>query len=147
MLKVALAALLAVSIIPVSTSNTTAMVERLEDNNIAVIEVAHNGNIYMGDVPMDLINGFASEGLQVPVTATTGEFTPAFNEVDSTMYYHFKSYDDTQWWFLSESQLGFIPEQGKPYTLFVSNNWTVECPHADCECAVYDDFFICVKSH
>lgn len=140
------------TVMPLDTqTETSAIVERLEDNNMAVIEVVHNDNIYMGDVPVHRINGNVVEGLQIPIRGIQGKFSMFLNELDGQVYYNFKpSNGSNDWWTLSESELGFKPSVYKEYTIFVSDNWTTTCPNPEyheeyCECAIYDDFFVCVK--
>ena len=124
----------------------SAVVDRIEDNNIAVIEVCHNGHLYMGEVPANYINGTVHDGSEIDVKAITGAFSNKIYALDGKPYYQFKSYNNKDWWFLSESELGFAPKADKPYTLFASENATYSCADNEgCECYVYDDFFICIK--
>lgn len=86
---------------------------------------------------------------KMPETETTvGKFTSEFTD-NGKQYYQFKSHDDTVWWVLSESEIGFEPSMNKEYILSYCNNGTTkenkpcDCiPEWDCECEVYDDVFI-----
>lgn len=56
----------------------------------------------------------------------------------------FKSYDDSNWWYLDFEQIGEIPELNKPVAIVYDNKGTTEkdkCCGEDCECFVYDDEF------
>ena len=60
-------------------------------------------------------------------------------------YAQFKSYDDTNWWFLTYEEIGEEPELNKPVAIVYDNNGTTKCDECaeedDCECWVYDDEF------
>lgn len=113
-----------------------ATVDRIEDGNIAVIEVydRSDGNIYMGEVPVDFINGNASPGASLPVHSIMGTFTGPILDTNGNLYFKFEGNNET--WTLSESELGFTPKAKETYTLFVSDNGTED---------IYDDIFVCVK--
>lgn len=64
---------------------------------------------------------------------------------DAEYHYHFKSFDDEVWWFVSEAELGFVPKANTAYYFVYSDNGTTHCdcpPEYDCDCYMYDDFFI-----
>lgn len=70
---------------------------------------------------------------------------------EEVVLYHFKSYDDSVWWLLTEEQIGEIPTEGKTYTLTyddkgtTAENKTCDCPPEwECECEFYDDDFISI---
>lgn len=65
--------------------------------------------------------------------------------------YLFKSYDDSLWWSLTETDMGFIPEYGRAYVLLYDENVDTKenhkCdPELDCDCYAYDDLFLGVYS-
>ena len=89
--------------------------------------------------------------------SVTGEFYDSIVATDQngnkSTYYHFKSYDDKVWWYITEEQLGFIPKANTEYMLVYDENGTTsenkpcDCaPESECECEVYDDIFVEVKT-
>lgn len=88
------------------------------------------------------------------IISTIGTFHGSIEELTTgETLYHFKSDDDTVWWFLAEEEIGHIPEQSRIYTLTYDNGGTPErdlsicgCnPEWDCECHVYDDEFVKIE--
>lgn len=77
---------------------------------------------------------------------TVGKFYSGLTLTDtngnSDYYYHFKSNDNEVWWFLTESELGFVPNLNSEYYFIYSDNGTTQCDPSDCECYLYDDTFI-----
>ena len=77
-----------------------------------------------------------------------GKFDGTYEATDQNgitdTYYQFKANDDSVWWALTESQMGFIPDESTEYTLTYDNNGTTKAnkPCDCCECEVYDDVFI-----
>lgn len=68
-------------------------------------------------------------------------------------YYQFKSNDNEVWWLLNETEMGFIPNTNIEYILTYNNNGTIKAnkpcdcaPQYECECEVYDDEFVSIKS-
>ena len=68
------------------------------------------------------------------------------------IYYQFRSNDDTVWWALTATEMGFIPETNTEYTLTYNDNGSTKAnkpcdcaPEFECECEVYDDIFITIK--
>lgn len=64
---------------------------------------------------------------------------------ETEYHYHFKSFDDSVWWFVSEAELGFIPKENTAYYFIYNDNGTTHCdcpPEYYCDCYMYDDFFI-----
>lgn len=85
-------------------------------------------------------------------SVAVGTFTGEFVDSEGLTYHLFKSYDNETWWSFTAEELGFIPEEGKEYTLYYDNNGTTkenfvcEFPgEHDCECYVYDDEFIAIR--
>jgi hypothetical protein len=87
---------------------------------------------------------------------TVGKFhhTMELKDINGTedLYYQFRSSDNTVWWLLTETEMGFVPDYNTEYTLTYDNNGTTkenkscDCkPEWDCECEVYDDVFINIK--
>ena len=90
------------------------------------------------------------------IIEATGKFyhTMELTDVDGNedVYYQFRSNDNTVWWLLTESEIGFIPDYNTTYTLTYDDNGTTktnkpcDCgSEIDCECEVYDDTFISLK--
>ena len=102
-----------------------------------------------------IIMSFASCG-NTNIESTTGTFDGSYEATDTNgnvdTYYHFKSDDNRVWWVLTESQLGFIPNENTEYMLTYDNNGTTKenkpcdcAPEFECECEVYDDTFVAIK--
>ena len=88
---------------------------------------------------------------------TVGKFhhTMELKDINGTedTYYQFRSNDDQVWWLLTETEMGFVPDYNTEYTLTYDNNGTTkenkscDCkPEWECECEVYDDVFINIKT-
>lgn len=119
-------------------------VDRIEDNNIAVVEVVHNNETKMIDIPQEDFNTPVKEGEKIKHSVTEGVFSKGiYNPCDGETYYQFKSEDDTVWCALTENEIGFIPDTQKTYILIYYDNGTKDCfecePQYECECEVYDD--------
>jgi hypothetical protein len=121
-----------------------ALINHFENDNIAVIEVYDHGQIYEGAVPLDQMPGrILSIGTNIPVHSIAAQCTTPVFDIDGNIYFRFDGNEET--WTLSDDELGIIPEKGMYYTLYVSDNGTTSCTHGnDCECYIYDDFFICL---
>ncbi len=121
-----------------------ATVDRIEDNNIAVIEVYHNGKSQVVDIPTEDFNKTIAEGEKISVSIAVG----TFEWLDGNDWYQFKSYDNTVWWALTTDDIGFVPDSNKTYTLLYHDNGTTDCTECDekyeCECEVYDDVFLAI---
>lgn len=130
-----------------SATKNMVTVDRVEDNNIAVVEVVHNGITKMIDIPQEDFNTPKSEGEKIDFSVVPGAFGDGFyNEYDNKIYYQFKSLDNQVWWCLTADEIGFTPIAGKTYNLMYYNNNTIDCFECDakydCECEVYDDIFL-----
>ena len=128
-------------------ASPVAHVDHIEDDSIAVIQIKdrEKGSTYEGAVPVSQINGNIRMGARIPVHEISARCAdnPIF-DIDGNIYYRFDSESET--WTLSNDELDIIPRLGEYYSLFVSDNGTTSCTHGeDCECYIYDDFFICVK--
>lgn len=125
-------------------ADVRVVVDRIEDNNIAVVEVSYDDEIKMLDIPVEEFNHPVKEGKEIPVSMAIGRFTKSCDE-----YYQFKSYDDKVWWALTVNEIGFTPFEGRTYTLIYFDNGTTDCTECDekydCECEVYDDIFFAIK--
>lgn len=131
----------------VSTNYKTLVTKIHEDDQITVL-VNYNGRVkeniihgYDFNIPIKL-----SE--EIPTEATQGKFSEGFEDLDGR-YYQFKSNDNSVWWVLTESEIGFRPSTEKEYILLYCDNGTTaenkDCgclPEWDCECEVYDDIFL-----
>jgi hypothetical protein len=119
-------------------------VDRIEDNNIAVVEVCYQKHHKMMDLETTDFNFKIEEGDKVPAVTTTGEF----EWLDGDDWYQFRSYDNTVWWALTTKDIGFIPEENTTYTLIYSENGTTDCTECDeelnCDCEIHDDIFFAV---
>lgn len=144
MLKNILVVLMSLNLI----SAPEVTVDRIEDNNMAVIEVCFQNHIKMVDVPMEDFNNPIADDDKIEATAIMGSFPSIFIDTEETTYYQFKSYDDSVWWLLTAEEIGFEPEEDKPYTLIYNNNGTTDCTECaeefDCECELYDDIFLAI---
>lgn len=138
MLKIILAMLMMFNLVP-QAETPEVTIDRVEDNNIAVVEIYYKGNITTVDVPAEDFNEKVTEGTKLSASVAIG----SFNGCDDDEWYQFKSYDDTVWWALTTEDIGFTPEPNKTYTLIYYDNGTTDCTtHNDCECEVYDDIFL-----
>lgn len=118
-----------------ATPKESAIVDRIEGNH-AIIEVANGQEIKMAEVPTEEFNNPVAEGNKISASTAVGAFEGN----------QFKSYDDTVWWYITEEELGFVPEANKTYTLVFYDNGTKDCAKCpeefNCECEVYDDIFL-----
>lgn len=83
---------------------------------------------------------------EIPTKITEGSFT--YNG-DDNKYYQFKSDDNSVWWALTKSEIGFAPKANEKYVLLYCDNGTTsknkgcDCPEEwNCECEVYDDILL-----
>lgn len=149
-----------VTIIPssnalINVDTARVIVDRIE-GDYAVVEFSKGGTIEMMDILAEDINGEVSEGVEIPVIAIEGKFygdmiCEDYQGVEDT-YYQFKSDDGTEWWILTETEIGHIPNTNDKYTLYYTDNGTVkgtqmcDClPEWDCECYLYDDIFFYIE--
>ena len=97
----------------------------------------------------DIIVDKRYDGNGLNLSVAFGEFFTTYEAYDGIQYYQFRSYDDAEWWALTEEDIGYKPELGKQYTLIYHNNGTTECyecaEEIDCECEVYDDVFVALR--
>lgn len=132
--------------------NASVIVDRIEDNNIAVVEVAYGEEIKMADVPAELFNYEVKQSQRIDFQTIYGKFYNTMETIHDgkieTMY-QFRSFDNSVWWLLSEAEIGFIPNNSKTYVLMYCDNGTTAenktcgCPaEYECECEVYDDIFL-----
>ena len=131
----------------VATNQVT--VDKIEENNIAAVEVVHNNETKMIDIPQEDFNTPKSEGERISFSTASGTFgNGLYNEFDGKVYYQFKSFDNKVWWCLTAEEIGFIPTSNKSYNLMYYDNGTTDCLECDtkydCECEVYDDIFLSV---
>lgn len=114
----------------------TAIVERVEDNDMAVIEVVYHGNAYYGDACIEWMNQEIYDCAPVSVEVVSGTFEELFSTKKQT-YYTFYSSDGRYEWIISSLQTDFEPVANENYNVFIGNNSTDD---------VKDDFFICVEN-
>ena len=143
MMKFIMAILMMLNFVP-QVSMPEVTIDRIEDNNIAVIEICYQDTISMADVPTEEFNERVKEGTKISASATKG----SFEWLDGDDWYQFKSYDNTVWWALTTEDIGFVPEENKAYTLIYYDNGTTDCTECDeiddCECEIYDDIFLAI---
>ena len=130
----------------VSVNYKTIVTKIHEDDQITVL-VNYNGRVkekiihgYDFNIPIKL-----SE--EMPTEETQGKFSEGFKDFDGKTYYQFKSNDNSVWWTLTESEIGFKPSTEKEYILLYCNNGTTAENKTcgclpECECEVYDDVFL-----
>lgn len=150
-----------------------AIVDRIEDNNIAVVELSYNDEIKLIDVAQEDFVNPKREGEKIDISAIKGRFYTRFNDNDghgnTQTFYEFRSNDDSVRWILSTEELAGIdkdnskcsfeelerveniPDYESEYTLIYYDNGTnklnkpCDCPEEwECECEVYDDIFLAV---
>ena len=143
MIKIILAMLMLFNLVP-QAETPEVTIDRIEDNNIAVVEIYYKDNIKMADVPAEDFNEKIKEGTKISASVAVG----SFEGFDGDNWYQFKSYDNTVWWALTTEDIGFTPEQNKTYTLIYYDNGTTDCTACDesleCECEVYDDILLAI---
>ena len=124
-----------------------ATVDRIEDNNIVVLEVYHQRHIHSIDVSAEEFNEKVAEGDKLPLTVIEG----SIEWLDGDDWYQFISYDNTVWWTLDTETIGFVPDADASYTLFYYDNGTTDCTDCpeeyECECEIYDDIFLGLKEN
>lgn len=135
--------------------NASVIVDRIEDNNYAVVEISYNDNIKMVDVKQEYFNTPKTEGEKIDYSIATGKIDGTLKTCDTgEILYHFKSDDNAVWWMLTEKEIGFVPNNEDLYTLIYYNNGTTiknkpcDClPEYECECEVYDDIFLALMEN
>lgn len=86
-----------------------------------------------------------------------GQFHGNIDAMDSSgtihTYYQFRADDNSVWWLLTADEIGEIPDDSTKYTLTYDDKGTTsankpcDCPQEyDCECELYDDVFLNIKS-
>ena len=100
-----------------------AYVDRIEDNNIVVIDVECGE---MKEVPISDFNQKVKEGDRINSKTVVGSITNTFEDLDGNTYYQFKTYDNEVWWCITADEIGFVPIEGKEYILCYYDNGTVE---------------------
>ena len=137
---------LSMSIAPVSEFKT--LVTKIHEDDQITVLVNYNGRVkenivhgYDFNIPIKL-----SE--EIPTEAAVGKFTSKYVEFDGKTYYQFKSNDNSVWWALTDTEIGFKPSMEKEYVLLYCDNGTTaenkDCgclPEWECDCEVYDDIF------
>jgi hypothetical protein len=102
-------------------------------------------------IPVFYLTWIATLSPNANEISTVGKFDGSYEATDNNgitdTYYQFKANDGSVWWALTESQMGFIPDDNIEYTLTYDNNGTTKAnkPCDCCECEVYDDVFLCIK--
>ena len=100
-----------------------AYVDRIEDNNIVVIDVECGE---MKEVPISDFNHKVKEGDHINSKTVVGSITNTFEDLDGNIYYQFKPYDNEVWWCITVDEIGFVPEEGKEYIICYYDNGTAE---------------------
>ena len=133
------------------------VVDRVEDNNIAVMEFSINRESETFDIPADEFNYEIKEGIEIPIQSVMGRFYTSLDaysmsDKNEEVLYQFRSDDNEVWWLLSAEEIGHIPNFEDKYILYFCDNGTTKynkvcnCnPEWDCECYLYDDIFVCIK--
>lgn len=108
---------------------------------------AEDLDVHANIAPVDIVKDISDNANVITVHPVSGRFTIA-EETENETYYNFEGEEN---WYLSESELGFVPEENVEYTLYVSDNGTTTCPETEyhgenCECFMWDDFFISMKT-
>jgi hypothetical protein len=129
-------------------------VDRIEDNNIAIIATHYKNDYKMIDVSQEEFNTPIKEGQKINHEIVYGKFHGDGMEMqdiqgNSEICYQFKSYDNSVWWLLTVEEIGEIPDTTTEYALIYSNNGTTKenktcncLPEFECECELYDDIFL-----
>ena len=130
----------------------SAIVDRLKDNNFAVVEIAYGNEVKTVDVPAELFNYEVKQSQRIDFQTIYGKFyntIEAIHNGKNETLYQFKSFDNSVYWLLSEAEIGFIPKNNKTYVLMYCDNGTTAenktcgCPaEYECECELYDDIFL-----
>lgn len=153
--------------------NVQAIVDRIEDNNIAVVELSYNDEIKLIDISQEDFVNPKREGEKINISTIKGRFYTRFKDSDrygnTQTFYEFRSNDDSIRWILSTEEIAGIdndnskcsfeelerveniPDYESEYTLIYYDNGTdknnkpCDCPKEwQCECEVYDDIFLAV---
>lgn len=143
MMKLIITLMMILNLVPQATPPEVT-IDRIEDNDIAVVEISYKDQIKMADVPTEDFNEEIKEGTKISASATVG----SFEWLDGEDWYQFKSHDNTVWWALTTEDIGFTPEENKTYTLIYYDNDTTDCTECnetlECECEIYDDIFLTI---
>lgn len=137
------------SLMMAATPNYKTVVTKIHEDDQITIIVSCNGKVkertihgYDFNIPVKL-----SE--EIPTQKTQGKFGCDFEDLNGETYYQFKSNDNSEWWALTETEIGFKPSTEQEYVLLYCNNGTTkqnkacDClPEWECECEVYDDVFL-----
>ncbi len=125
-------------------------VDRIEDGIIVLNYDYLNGGREI-EVKQEDINKKVVEGEKINVTEAAGRFI-SITEYKGSLYYQFKSWDNSCFWCLTEKGIGFVPELETEYNLIFYDNGTTKenktcgcAPDLDCECYVSDDIFLNVE--
>lgn len=125
-----------------------AQVERIEDNDIAVLEIAVDSGegweIWSQDIPAASLNEPAIPGLVIPVYREPVTATFQFVS-DGILYTGFSSESGVKWCLEDYclDNLGCEIELGSEYVIFYGDNWT-EHDETD-EGSVTDDIFLYIE--
>ena len=130
-----------------AVSVTVDRIETGDNGNYAVIEIATQEALHYVDINTEDLNTTVESGEKLDYSSAVGTFEEGkINNCDNNTYYQFKSYDNSVWWCLMSSEIGFVPEAGKTYIIYFFDNNTKDCytcdPKYNCECEVYDDIFL-----
>ena len=143
MKKIIMALMILFNLVPQATPPEVT-IDRIEDNDIAVVAIYYQDKIKTVDIPVKDFNEPVKEGTEISASVATG----SIEWLDGNDWYQFKSHDDTVWWALTTEDIGFTPEENKTYTLIYYDNNTTECTECEkeleCECEIYDDIFFAI---
>lgn len=148
-MKTLVAVMLSMSLIASPTIKGKTLVTKIhEDDQITVLVKCND------KVKERKIHGYDFESPirlaeEIPTEVIKGKFTNNHTSLDGNEYYQFKSDDDSIWWMLTETEIGYVPSLEKEYVLLYCNNGTTkdnkncDClSELKCECEVYDDVFL-----
>lgn len=125
-----------------------AQVERIEDNDTAVLEIAvdhgEGWEIYSQDIPASSLNQPADPGLLIPVYREPVTATFQFAS-DGILYTGFTSESGVKWCLedFCLDNIGCEIELGSKYVIFYGDNWT-DCFGTDDEWFA-DDLFLYIE--
>lgn len=132
------------------------------ENDRAVVELTvdngYRADIYVSDFPIKE-NDFEPHiqnpyiGKILTPTPLYGTFVSSHEALNYKMepetLYLFETFDKTRFWFLSEADMGFIPEFGATYVIIYYDNVETEAnhkcdPELHCDCFLNDDCLFAV---